>query len=279
MENSLTIFEGKPIRHILHNEEIYYSVIDIIQVLSDSPNPNRYWTDLKRRSEKETGQSYEFCVRLNLPRVNGKPYPTDCANTEGVLRIVQSVPSPKAEPFRLWLANLGKQALDEAADPELLSQRQAELYRAKGYTDEWIERRIQSIVTRKKLTDEWKGRGVEEGREYSILTATIAKGTFGLTPSEHAQLKGLEGQNLRDNMTDLELIFTALGEEVTRRLTVENDAQGFNENHDAATEGGKMTGRARENLETSLKAKVVSSDNFLHLKAEKETSELPKVED
>jgi DNA-damage-inducible protein D len=267
MENSnnLTPFEGEKIRKIWHDEQWYFSIVDIIGVLTDSNNANRYWSDLKRKIEKESGQSYDFIVRLNLPRKDGKNYPSDCVHTEGVFRLIMSVASPKAEPLKLWLASLGKQALEEAENPELLTERQAELYRAKGYTEEWIGRRVQTIETRKALTDEWKERGVKENQEYSILTATIAKGTFGLTPSEHKEIKGLERQNLRDHMTPIELIFTALGEEATRMITVENDAQGFNENHDAASEGGRMAGDARLNFENNRGKSIVSSKNYLDL--------------
>jgi DNA-damage-inducible protein D len=199
MKNELTVFENKAIRSVEHNGEMYFSVVDIIAILSDSPNPSRYWADLKRRTEKESGEKvFAFCEPLKMQTAGGKQN-VICANTEGVLRIVMSVPSPKAEPLKLWLAQNGKQAIDEANDPELLTERQAELYRAKGYTEEWIGRRVQTIETRKELTDEWKNRGVKEGQEYSILTATIAKGTFGLNPSEHSKLKGLERQNLRDH--------------------------------------------------------------------------------
>jgi DNA-damage-inducible protein D len=216
-QNSLVPFEGEAIRKIWHDEQWYFSVIDVIYVLTDSPKSKRYWTDLKRRSEKESGQGYAFCVPLKLTASDGRQRLTDCANTEGVFRILMSVPSPKAEPLKLWLAALGKQAIDEAENPELLTERQAEIYRAKGYTEEWIKERLQSINTRKRLTDEWKQRGVKEGQEYALLTALISKGTFGITPSEHKDIKGLERQNLRDNMTDLELIFTAF--DCQRRCT------------------------------------------------------------
>jgi hypothetical protein len=188
-----------------------------------------------------------------------------------------SVPSPKAEPFKVWLADLGKQAIVEAENPELLTERQAELYRAKGYPEEWIGRRVQTIETRKELTDEWKNRGVKAGEEYSILTATIAKGTFGLNPSEHSKLKGLDKQNLRDHMTPIELILTSLSEEVTRMVTVRDDAQGFNENLDAAVKGGEAGKTARENVERITGEKVVSSENFLGLKGGK-MEELPPSE-
>jgi DNA-damage-inducible protein D len=272
MDNQLAVFENSPIRRIEHEGEMYFSIIDIIEILTDSTNPSVYWSALKKREI----ESFTFCKRFNFPRANGKMYPTDCAHTEGVFRILMSVPSPKAEPFKLWLANLGKQALDEAQDPELLTERQAELYRAKGYSEEWIARRVQTIETRKELTDEWKQRGVTEGAEYAILTATIAKGAFGLNPSEHSKLKGLGRQNLRDHMTPLELIFTALSEEVTRQFSVDEDAQGFNENHGAAQKGGAAAGEARLRLEQVTKKPVVSSDNFLGLKGGETASELPE---
>jgi DNA-damage-inducible protein D len=263
-QNSIVPFEGQEIRKIWHDEQWYFSVIDIIHSLTDSPKPKRYWTDIKRRSEKESGQGYAFCVPLKLTASDGRQRSTDCANTEGVFRIIMSIPSPKAEPLKLWLASLGKQAIDEAEDPELLTERQAELYRAKGYTEEWIIRRVQTIETRKELTDEWKQRGVKENQEYAILTATIAKGTFGLTPSEHKDIKGLDRQNLRDHMTAIELIFTALSEETTRIVSEETNAQGFNENHEAAQKGGEITGDARRNFEQKTGRKVVSTENFLN---------------
>jgi DNA-damage-inducible protein D len=272
MKNELTIFENRPIRSVEHEGEMYFSIVDIIGVLTDSANPSNYWNMLKKREN----QLYTVCVKLKLMGLDGRSRPSDCANTEGVLRIVMSVPSPKAEPLKLWLAQTGKQAIDEANDPELLTERQAELYRVKGYTEEWIGRRVQTIETRKELTDEWKNRGVKEGQEYSILTATIAKGTFGLNPSEHSKLKGLGNQNLRDHMTPIELILTSLSEEVTRIVTVRDDAQGFNENLDAATKGGEAGRTARENVERITGEKVVSSDNFLGLKEGDKTNELPE---
>jgi DNA-damage-inducible protein D len=199
MENQVTVFEQKQIRRTEHNGEVFFSVIDIIEVLTESANPNRYWTDLKRRSEKESGQSYAFCVSMKLAGSDGRKRLTDCANTEGVLRIIQSVSSPKAEPFKMWLAQVGKQKMDEIADPELGYAHLRELYVAKGYSDKWIDARLKSIGIRKDLTDEWKTRGVKEGQEYAILTAEIARATFGLTPSEHSQVKGLTNQNLRDH--------------------------------------------------------------------------------
>lgn len=210
-----------------------------------------------------------------MKAADGKQRLTDCANTESIFRIIMSVPSPKAEPLKLWLASLGKQAIDETEDPELLTARQAEIYKAKGYPIEWIQRRIQSIETRKALTEEWKNRGVKEGHEYSILTAVIAKGTFGLTPSEHSELKDLNKENLRDHMTPLELVFTALSEEVTRSIIVKDDAKGFDQNHEAAAYGGSIASDARLRLEREKGIKVVSTDNFLGLKGSDKPDELP----
>ncbi len=274
MENKdLILFENIPIRKVWHNEEWYFSVVDIIEILTDSPIPKTYWSKLKTKI-KEESQTYPNTVRLKLMASDGKKRLTDCAHTEGILRIAISVPSPKAEPLKLWLAQLGKQAIDEVENPEILTERQAEIYKAKGYPDEWIKRRVQSIETRKALTDEWKARGVKEGSEYSILTATIAKGTFGLTPKEHSEVKGLEKQNLRDHMTPLELVFTALSEEITRSLSIKDDAQGFDQNHEAAAYGGSIAADARQRLENERGLKVVSSDNFLGLKSDEMLKEL-----
>jgi DNA-damage-inducible protein D len=274
MENKILPFEGKEIRKIWHNEEWYFSIVDIITVLTDSSQPSRYWSDLKKKSEKESNQSFDFCERLKLPRPDGKSYPSDCANTEGVLRVVMSVPSPKAEPLKLWLAQVGTERIQETENPELGFERVTEIYRLKGYSEEWIKQRLTTIDIRKQLTEEWKARGVKEGQEYAILTAEIAKATFGLPPSEHAKMKGLEKQNLRDHMTNLELIFTALGEELTRDEAVRNDAQGFNENHEAAQKGGSIAGDARKRVEERTGRNVVAKDNFLHLKEEDKTEKL-----
>ena len=266
MENSNLIpFEGKEIRKEWHNDEWYFSVVDVIAALTDSPNPSRYWADLKRRSEKESGAKvFAFCEPLKMQTAGGKQN-VICANTEGVLRIVMSVPSPKAEPLKMWLAQVGNERIQETENPELSFERMTEIYRAKGYTDEWIKERIQSIETRKRLTEEWKNRDVKEGKEYSILTAIIAKGTFGVTPTEHKDLKGLTkpSQNLRDHMTPLELIFTSLGEELTRVETIKADAKGFDENKNTAAKGGYLAGEARKTIERKGGEKVVSSDNYL----------------
>jgi DNA-damage-inducible protein D len=272
--NKIALFQEKHIRKVWHNEEWYFSVIDIISLLTDTTNPTSYWSKTQKTILAEN-EVVRFWHKLKLEGKDSKKYPSDVANTEGVLRIIMSVPSPKAEPLKLWLAEQGKRTIDETNDPELLTQRQIELYKAKGYTDEWITRRIQTIETRKELTGEWQKRGIKEGQEYSILTATVAKGTFGLTPSEHGKLKGLENQNLRDHMTPLELILTALGEEVTKTIVVKDNAQGFEENHDAAIRGGKVGKIALDNVERETGVKVVSTENYLHLKDGK-TGELPE---
>ena len=262
MEQALTPFEGTEIRKVWLNEEWYFSVIDVIGFLSNATNPASYWNKVQKNILSDS-QLLPFWQKLKLVGQDGKARPSDCANTEGILRIVMSVPSPKAEPLKLWLAKVGNEYIQETENPELSFERMTEIYRAKGRSDEWIKERLQSISTRKLLTDEWKTRGVQEGQEFSILTATISKGTFGLTPTEHSQLKGLEKQNLRDHMTPLELILTSFGEEVTRQIAINDEAKGFNENHDAATKGGALAGQARLNVENQLKKSVISSENFL----------------
>ena len=274
MENSnnLTPFEGEKIRKLWHDDQWYFSVVDVIGILTDSKDPAQYWKRLNLR-DKELKGTVQI-VPLLLDTLGGKQKVL-CANTEGVFRIAMSVPSFKAEPLKVWLASVGKQALEEAENPELLTERQAEIYRAKGYTEEWIGRRVQTIETRKELTDEWQQRGVKEGQEYAVLTATIAKGTFGLNPSEHAKLKGLERQNLRDHMTPMELILTAFSEEATRQITIRDNAQGFSDSHEAAQIGGRIGGKALSNYEEESGLKVVSSKNFLGLKGGESVKELP----
>ncbi len=275
MENEVISFEESKIRKIWHDEQWYFSVIDVIEVLTDSPIPRNYWSILKKREP----QLHTICMQLKLTASDGRNRLTDCANTEGVFRIVMSVPSPKAEPLKLWLAKVGQERLAEINDPELAIERLKENYILKGYTDEWIERRLKSITIRKELTDEWKNRGVKEGQEYAVLTAEIARGTFGLTPSQHAKLKGLEKENLRDHMTNIELIFTMLGEDATRSYTVEEDAQGFNDNFDAAQKGGHAAGGARMSFEKLRNQTVVSPENYLHLKGNEGEKSLNEPDD
>ena len=275
MENpnskQVAVFEQKQIRRLEHEGETWFSVVDVIAILTDSPDPKNYWSKLKERDP----QTLTICQSLKMKAADGKQRATDCATDVGIFRIIQSVPSPKAEPFKMWLATLGKQAIVENADPELGFDRLREIYKAKGYPDEWIERRLQSIETRKQLTDEWQSRGVKEGHEYSILTATIARATFGVAPSEHSKLKNLAKQNLRDHMTPLELIFTALSEEATRLFSVKYNAQGYEENHEAAHRGGQSAGKARNAFEMDSGEKVVNSESYLKQIQKTNNKELP----
>jgi len=268
-ENHLVVFQEKAIRRTWHNEEWWFSIIDVVGILSETAIPKRYWSDLKRKLAQEagSGQPYEKIVRLKLSAPDGKQRDTDCANTETLFRVIQSIPSPKAEPFKRWLAQVGYERVKEIENPELSSARARELYQAKGYPQAWIEKRLRSISIRGELTDEWKERGVQEGKEYSILTAEIARATFGVTPGAHSRLKGLDkvktGNNLRDHMTDLELIFTMLGEAGTTEIARRKDAQGFADNRKAAKEGGTIAGDARKALEAKSGKPVVSKDNYL----------------
>ncbi|CAG0991575.1 Bro-N domain-containing protein [Geobacter sp.] len=264
METRLVVFQGKEIRKTLHNGEWWFSVIDVIGVLVESSIPRRYWSDLKRKLTNEGyNELYEKIVQLKLVSADGKTYSTDCANTETMFRIIQSIPSPKAEPFKRWLAKVGYERVQEIEDPELATKRTRELYRAKGYSEAWIEKRMRGIAIRAELTEEWKNRGVKGEPEYAILTAEISKAAFGMTPGEYKQFKGLERENLRDHMTDLELIFSMLGEAATTEIARKQDAQGFPENKVAAHKGGRIAGEAREKLEVETGKGVVTPENFL----------------
>lgn len=263
--NKLVVFQDKKIRRILYNDEWYFSIIDIIDVLTDSSNPRRYWSDLKRQLIDTEGyiQLYEKIVQLKLESNDGKKYETDTANTETLFRIIQSIPSPKAEPFKRWLAKVGHERIQEIEDPERATVRTRLLYKAKGYNDEWIEKRIRSIAIREELTEEWDKRGIKLQKEYAILTAEISQAAFGMTPSEYKTHKGLERENLRDHMTDLELIFSMLGEAATKEIAVNQNAQGFHENKTAAKRGGKVAGDARRQLEKESGKSVISNENYL----------------
>lgn len=261
----IAVFRGKHIRKTLHQNEWYFSIIDIIEVLTGSSNPRRYWSDLKAKLIDTEGfhQLYEKIVQLKLVAPDGKMRETDAANTETIFRIVQSVPSLKAEPFKRWLAKVGYERIQEIEDPELATKRSRAIYKAKGYPDDWIEKRMRGIAIREQLTQEWEKRGVKEEREYAILTAEISEATFGLKPSEHKKLKNLKNHNLRDHMTDLELIFTMLGEASTTEIAIQKDAQGLKQNKKAARDGGDIAGNARRALEKKSGRKVVSKSNFL----------------
>lgn len=263
-QHKIAIFKNKQIRRVLHNDEWWFSVIDVVEVLTESSRPRKYWSDLK---QKLTDEGYiqlsEKIGQLKMRAEDGKLRNTDCANTETLLRVVQSIPSPNAEPFKRWLAKVGYERIQEIEDPELASKRTRAIYKSKGYSDDWIEKRMRSIAIRDELTDEWQKRGVKEDIEYAILTAEISKATFGMTPSEYKQHKNLQRENLRDHMTDLELIFSMLGEASTSEIARNKDAQGFDDNKMAAKEGGAVAGNARKDLEAKSGKKVISEDNFL----------------
>lgn len=259
-------FEGYRIRRILDEEtqEWWYAVVDVIEALTNSLKPRDYWYRMKKRvAENEGLELSTICRQFKLKAPNSRFYDTDCATVEGMLRIIQSIPSPKAEPFKQWLAEVGSERLEEFDNPELAAERLRQIYQVKGYSDDWIDRRLQSIVTRNELTDEWQNRGVEAGREVAILTAEIAKATFGMTPAEHKKLKKLKRENLRDHMTGLELAFTILGEAATTEITRRENAQGFDKNQVAARKGGRIAGNARRELEAETGRPVVSPTNYL----------------
>ena len=243
--NKLIVFQEKEIRRIFHNEEWFFSIIDVVGAIVDVKNSRRYWSDLKRNIEKEGfNEVYEKIVQLKMKASDGKMRQTDTANTETIFRVIQSIPSKKAEPFKQWLAKVGYERIQEIENPELAAERARHYYQALGYSDDWIAKRLRSIEVRGKLTDEWKERGIKEGLEYAILTAEISRATFGITPSEYKKVKDLKRENLRDHMTDLELIFTMLGEASTKNEVLKQDAKGFNENKQAAKEGGTAAGDA-----------------------------------
>jgi DNA-damage-inducible protein D len=272
--SNIKLFESKQIRSVWNEAEQkwYFAVIDVVAILTESQNPRRYWSDLKRKLTSEGfSQLYEIIVQLKMISSDGKQYLTDCADSKGLLRIIQSIPSPKAEPFKLWLAQVGSDRLDEIENPELATQRTRELYKLKGYPDDWIEKRMRSIAIREELTEEWKNRGVKENREYAILTAEISKATFGLNPSDHKKVKGLKSQNLRDHMTDLELIFSMLGEASTTEIVKTQNPKGFIQNKKAAKLGGAVAGNARKELEERTGKKVVTSENYLSEAANKKS--------
>lgn len=264
MKMHLVVFNDKQIRRVLFENEWYFAVVDLVAALTDSGKPRDYWYRMKKRELESSGLELStLCRQLKLESSDRKKYLTEVANTESAFRIIQSIPSPKAEPFKRWLAKVGYERVQEIEDPELGTARTRELYRAKGYSEEWIEKRMRGIAIRAELTDEWKNREVGGSREYAILTAEISKATFGLTPAEYKNLKQLDRENLRDHMTDLELIFSMLGEAASTEITRTQDAQGFDENCTAASKGGRIAGEAREKLEVESGRKVVSQENYL----------------
>ena len=263
----VAIFRGKQIRRIIRNNEWWFSVIDVCEVLSGSSIPRRYWSDLKRKLVEEGySELYEKIVQLKLPSSDGKFYETDCADAETLFRIIQSIPSPKAEPFKRWLAKVGFERIKEIENPELATKRTRVLYKLKGYSDAWIEKRMRGIAIREELTDEWQKRGAQEERDYEILTAEISKAAFGVTPSEYKNIKGLKRENLRDHMDDFELIFTMLGERSTTEIHRQENSRGVPKLKADAQAGGRIAGDARKALEKRLKRPIVSPQNYLQKK-------------
>ncbi len=262
-DKALVVFQGKKIRRTWFNDEWWFSVVDIVEALTESGRARKYWSDLKKRLTEEGFELSAKIGQLKLMSSDGKSYSTDCVNTKNAFRIIQSIPSKKAEPFKQWLAEVGYQRVQEIENPELAQKRMRELFKAKGYSEDWIEKRVRGIAIRDELTDEWKKRGVLEEREYAILTAEISKATFGMTPSEYKRFKGLKKENLRDHMNDLELIFSMLGERVSTEITRKEDAQGYREVEGAAKRGGRVAGNARKETEKELGRPVTSRENYL----------------
>ncbi|MEK7086194.1 MAG: Bro-N domain-containing protein [Patescibacteria group bacterium] len=258
----IALFKGKLIRKALHKNEWWFSILDIIHALTDSPQPKTYWAKMKDR-DKEMSQPFPFWEQLKLESSDGKKYETDCADTEGIFRIVQSIPSPKAEPFKRWLAKVGYERVQEIENPELATKRTRMLYKLKGYSEDWIEKRMRGIVIREELTDEWQKRGAKEERNYEILTAEISKATFGVTPSEYKKLKGLKRENLRDHMDDFELIFNMLGERATTEIHRTENSKGVAKLKSDARIGGDIAGGARKKLEKRLGRSIITKKNFI----------------
>ena len=263
---NIKLFESKRIRSVWsEGEKVWYFVVeDVVAVLTDSSDPKQYVKRMRQRDE-ELAKGWVQIVPTLLVETSGGKQKMGCASTKGLLRIIQSIPSPKAEPFKLWLAQVGSDRLDEIENPELAAQRTRELYKLKGYSEDWIEKRMRSIAIREELTDSWNKRGVKEQKEYAILTSEISKATFGLKPKEYKKVKGLKNQNLRDHMTDLELIFSMLGEASTKAIVDTKNPIGFTENKKVAKQGGDVAGNARKDLEMKTGKKVVSTENYLQL--------------
>lgn len=264
--SAITLFEEQQVRRAWNQaeEKWYFAIVDVIAVLTESTDAGAYWRKLKERLKKDGNETVTNCHALKMTAADGKQRLTDVADTEQLLRLIQSIPSPKAEPFKLWLAKVGYERLEEIENPELAAKRMRQIYEQKGYSEDWIEKRLRGIAVRDELTDEWKKRGVKEQREFAILTAEISKATFGMTPSEYKAFKALANpkENLRDHMTDLELIFTMLGEASTTEIAKKKDAQGFLPNQSAAKAGGTIAGNARRELEAKSGTQISTTQNF-----------------
>ena len=262
-KQSIQLFEERKVRTVWDDQEEkwYFSIVDVCNVLTDSPNPRNYWKVLKHRLIKEGNETVTNCNRLKLLSADGKMRQTDVADQQQLFRLIQSIPSPKAEPFKQWIAQVASERLDEIQDPELAILRGADYYRAKGYSEGWINQRLQSIRMRKELTDEWKARGIEKEKDYAILTNELTKAWSGLTVREYKDLKGLKKENLRDNMTDIELVLNMLAEVSTKAISQAKQPKTFNQSRNIAREGGSIAGEARENIEKRVGTSVVTSLN------------------
>lgn len=260
----IALFKGAEVRQVFHDNEWFFSIVDVIEAVTETDRPRQFWNDLKRQLVEDEGDSelYENIVQLKMPSADGKKYATDAVNVETLFRIIQSISSKKAEPFKKWLAKTGYERIQEIQNPEIGVKRAMLQWQVDGRTNDWIDARIRTIVTRKELTDEWKDRGIKD-QEYGQLTNIISRQTFGMTTKQHQEVKGLKNQSLRDHMTDLELIFTMLGEKSTTAIAVAMNSQGFKQNAEAAGSGGKVAGDARAELEKKLNKPVVSDQNFL----------------
>ena len=258
----IAVFKGKQVRKTIHNNEWWFVIEDVVSVLTDSVQPSGYIKDMRRR-DPELSKGWGQIATPLLMETTGGLQKINCANTEGIFRIIQSIPSPKAEPFKRWLARVGYERIQEIEDPELAMKRMRAIYKAKGYSNDRIEKRVRGIAVREELTDEWNKRGIKNQNEYAILTAEISKAAFGMTPSEYRKHKGLERENLRDHMNDLELIFSMLGEASTTKIARARDAQGFEPNKRSAIDGGSVAGNARKELERKSGEKVISRENYL----------------
>ncbi|MBU1953393.1 Bro-N domain-containing protein [Patescibacteria group bacterium] len=270
--NKLVLFQSKKIRRIWHNDEWFYSVVDIIEALTDSPTPRQYWGKVKQREFVDL-QLSPIWVQLKLMASDAKERLTDCVNTKNALRLIQSIPSKKAAPFKMWLAEVGKERLDEIENPELAQERMKVIYEQKGFPKDWIDKRLRGIAIRQNLTDEWKDRGLKHEKDYSILTAEISKATFGMTPSEYKKYKNIPDKtkaNLRDNMTDLELIFTMLGEKMTTEISNKEKPKAMIEHKKVARRGGSVAGNARKQAERELGRSVISKENYLQANSKKQ---------
>ena len=266
MDTKIAVFKGKNIRRILHNNEWWFSVIDVVEVLTDSLKPRVYWNAMKTRVKSKEGiELSTICRQLKLESSDGKFYETDCANTESMFRIIQSIPSPKAEPFKRWLAKVGYERIQEIENPELSMDRMRAIYEKKGYPKSWIEKRVRGIAVRQDLTKEWDNRGAETDTDYAILTNDIMEGAFGLKVDDYKKHKSLKRENLRDHMNDIELILTMLGEATTTKLTKDRDTKGLPKLRKDAKDGGAVAGRTRKDIEAQSGKPVVTDENYLNI--------------